>query len=127
MYCTSATTENYLVAVAILFRLDEKASAIDQEPVVLIYEEQECSLPTIAGIVHHADYQGRTEELDKEQFDKVKNSLSTTKSEPNTSHNAQSGFTSDLPKTLLAGFQLVAEMALLKKNGQRHIQRFVKK
>jgi len=71
----SGSTDSTIMYFANYFRIDK--SEIDQEPYIELYENG-LTQSSIHGILHHADFIGRTETLDSSQLLRITASGSTT-------------------------------------------------
>ena len=71
----SGSTDNTIMYFANFFRVDK--SEIDQEPYIELYESGSTE-SSIYGILHHANFVGRTESLEASQLLKIAASGSTT-------------------------------------------------
>ncbi len=71
----SGSTDSTIMYFANYFRIDK--SEIDQEPYIELYENG-LTQSSIYGILHHADFIGRTETLDSSQLLRISASGSTT-------------------------------------------------
>ena len=71
----SGSTDGTIMYFANYFRIDK--SEIDQEPYIELYENG-LTQSSIYGILHHADFIGRTETLDSSQLLRISASGSTT-------------------------------------------------
>ena len=70
----SGSTDSTIMYFANYFRIDK--SEIDQEPYIELYESGSTQ-SSLYGILHHADFSGRTETLDSTQLIKIAASGST--------------------------------------------------
>lgn len=64
----SGSTDSTIMYIANYFRIDRKE--IDQEPYFELYVSGS-TLPNQYGIFHHADFSGRTETLNKIEYEKI--------------------------------------------------------
>ncbi|MBK8920271.1 MAG: hypothetical protein IPM81_02000 [Saprospirales bacterium] len=71
----SGSAADTIMYFANYFRVD--GSEIDQEPYIELYESGS-KQPSIYGILHHANFSGRTETLGKTELDKIAASGSST-------------------------------------------------
>lgn len=109
----SGSTTDTIMYFANYFRVD--GTDLDQEPYIELYENGS-SQPSIYGILHHADFDGRTETLNTSELAKISASGSTADIQFTAKPNNNAGMLEELrAQGKLSGFEYALGQGMKKK------------
>lgn len=109
----SGSTDSTIMYFANYFRID--GTEIDQEPYIELYESGATN-SDIYGIIHHADFPGRTETLSASELNKISASGSTTDIQFTCKPDKSSGSLEELREQgKINGFEFAYKQGIRKK------------